>query len=330
MPYRASRQNAYVHPFADEPHPLKVFGTLVDADKLVLCYNPFLRFLIQKQETYLVLLHVRSLFLFTLTVLMATSIAFSQATPDKKDEATPTPTPPPPLVTRDPTKPVTAEQVVESAIVFYGFPAGRPTLNQIRKTTLERGKMTAANAEGKLDVGTYHRWIIRGESLDKEKVRIDYDTPGSRFSLVYNEGNIFGIFNNTVFTPRADLATSFENSMYRGLEGMLRYKENESTIELAGKEKVYGVEFYFVDVTDKKQRKTRYYVSVKSFRVMMLTYEEGGVSYKRRFYNYNYAQGTLVPYRTTLTANEKLVEETEIGTVTFGQKVDEELFKQTR
>jgi len=284
--------------------------------------------LTQKQEIQLVLLRVRSIFLISLAVLTAASLGFAQAAPDKKDEAKPAPTPA--TVLKDPTKPVTADQVVESAIVFYGFPAGRPTLNQIRKTTFERGRVTSTNSEGKTESGTYQRWIIRGDSLEKEKVRIDTDTPGSRFSLVYNEGKIFGIFNNTVFPPRADLANSFENTMYRGLEGMLRYKENESKLELAGRDKIFGVEYYFIDVTDKKERKTRYYVSVKTFRVMMLTYEENGVSYKRRFYNYNYAQGTLVPYRTTLTANEKLIEESEVGTITFGQKVDEELFKENR
>jgi hypothetical protein len=93
------------------------------------------------------------------------------------------------------------------------------------------------------------------------------------------------------------------------------------------KEKELGVEFYMIDLTDSKQRKTRYYVSVKSFRVMMLTYEDAGIKYKRKFYNYNYAQGTLVPYRTILTANGKVVEETDIGTITFGQKIDEDMFK---
>ncbi len=59
----------------------------------------------------------------------------------------------------------------------------------------------------------------------------------------------------------------------------------------------------------------------------MLTYEDSGVKYRRKFYDYNYAQGTLVPYRSVLWADEKKVEETEIGTITFGQKVDEGLFK---
>ena len=59
----------------------------------------------------------------------------------------------------------------------------------------------------------------------------------------------------------------------------------------------------------------------------MLSYEEAGVKYRRKFYDYKYAQGTLVPYQTKLWADDKEIESTEIGTITFGQKVDEELFK---
>ena len=50
------------------------------------------------------------------------------------------------------------------------------------------------------------------------------------------------------------------------------------------------------------------------------------MKYRRKYYDYNYAQGTLVPYRTVLWADGKIVEETEIGTVTYGQKIDEALF----
>jgi len=81
-------------------------------------------------------------------------------------------------------------------------------------------------------------------------------------------------------------------------------------------------------VTDKQSRKTRFYVSSKSFRVMMLEYEEAGVKYKRKFYDYNYAQGTLVPYRSVLWANERQVEEVEIGTITFGQRIEETMFQE--
>jgi hypothetical protein len=59
---------------------------------------------------------------------------------------------------------------------------------------------------------------------------------------------------------------------------------------------------------------------------MMLDYEQDSVKYRRKFYDYNYAQGTLFPYRTTLWAGDKMIEETEVGTISFGQKIDDAMF----
>ena len=255
---------------------------------------------------------------------------FSQITTTPKTEqpkpvAKPTATPDQKLVAA---KPVTADQVVEAALIFaYAYPGGRATLNQIRKTTLERGKATFTAADGKIDQATYQRFVIRAETLDKEKIRLDQEFPNARYSLVFAAEKIYGIFNNSVFSPREDASKGFENQIIHGIEPLLRFKEDGSKLELGTREKIMGVDYYVIDLTDKKERKTRYYVSAKSFRVMMLTYEEAGVKYKRKFYDYNHAQGTLVPYRTVLWANDKIVEETNIGTITFGQKVDDELFK---
>ena len=168
---------------------------------------------------------------------------------------------------------------------------------------------------------------MRGETLSKERIRLDQEFPNARYSLIFNDEKIFGLYNNTVFTPRQEASKNFENQIVHGLEALLRYKENESKLEMAEREKIMGVDFYVIDVTDKKNHKTRFFVSAKSFRVLMLTYEDGGVKYRRKFYDYNYAQGTLVPFRSVLWADDKIIEETEIGTVTFGQKVDDDLFR---
>ena len=227
---------------------------------------------------------------------------------------------------KDGTKPVTAEQVVESSLLVYAFPGGREKLNQIRKTAFERGKVSTTNAEGKVERATYQRWTLRGATRDKEKIRLDQEFPDARYALIYTDDKIIGVYNNAIFTPRDDAARAFQNQITFGIESLLRYKEFESKIEYAGREKQLGVEYYLIDLTDKQQRKARFYVSVKTFRVMAIEFEDAGVKYRRRFYNYNYAQGTLVPYRSVLYANDKMVEETEVGTVTFGQKIDETMF----
>ncbi|MGQ0543390.1 MAG: hypothetical protein ACT4O9_16335, partial [Blastocatellia bacterium] len=137
---------------------------------------------------------------------------------------------------------------------------------------------------------------------------------------------VFGIFNDSIFTPREDASNAFQNQIFHSIDAFLRYKENESTIALGGREKVMGVDFYLLDMTDKQNRKTRYFISVKSLKVMMLEYEFEGAKYRRRFYDYKYAQGTLFPYRSVLSSEDKVLEEIDIGTITFGQKIDEGLF----
>lgn len=276
-------------------------------------------------------LSFRTIFLFILLTAACASLAFAQNVTvskekteksDKKDEKSNNK-----QQNVDLSK-LTAEQVAESAIVIYGGLLGRQNLNQIRKTTLERGKIYITDAKGRTETANYERWISRGESLNKEKIRLDQTFPDAKYSLVYNGEKIFGLYNDSVFTPREDASSAFQNQIWHGLEGLLRYKENESKLELSGREKIMGVDFFLVDVTDKQNRQTRFYVSSKSFRVMMLEYEDAGVKYRRKFYDYNYAQGTLVPYRTVLWANDKQIEETEIGTITFGQKVEDTMFQE--
>ena len=230
------------------------------------------------------------------------------------------------VITKDTGKTATAEQVAESVIFIYGLGGGRATLNQIRKTALERGKISVTNPEGRTDQATYQRWTQRAETLSKEKIRLDQEFPKGSYALVFNDEKIFGVVDNSVFTPTEDASRAFENQIVHGLEALLRYKENDSKINLAGREKLLGVDYYLLDVTDKQSRTTRFYISAKSFRVMMLDYEQAGIKYRRKFYDYNYAQGTLVPFRSTLFAGDKIIEETEVGTITFGQKIDEAIF----
>ncbi len=274
-----------------------------------LCYNP--QEFIFTRENYLVLLRFNKFILLAFLLLSFSSIFAQDKTNEKANQ----------------TKGLTVEQIVESTIFVYGFPGGRETLNQIRKTTFERGKTTQISLDGKQETSNFERYTLRGESLEKEKIRLEQEFPNVRYGLIYDGEKVFGIFNESVFTPREEVLFSFQNQIWRGLEAMLRYKENGSTLTLDGKEKIAGVEFYRVDVTDKQNRKTRFFISTKSFRVMMLEYTENNVKYLRKFYDYNYAQGTLVPYRTVLWAGDKQIEETATATVSFGLKIEESTFK---
>jgi len=254
--------------------------------------------------------------------------AAPQATPSATPQATPQPTPKEKTAKLDknaPLKPVTAEQLAEGTLIVYG---GRGGIAQMGRTTLEHGKMTITNADGSSDSATYEKRILRGESQEKDRWRIDQKFPSVEFALVYN-AKIFGLLNDSVFTPRADAVAAFEAQMYHGLDALLRYKENGSKLEMGEKQKNLGVEYYTLDITDKHDRKTRYFISVKTLRVMWLEYTANSVKYTRRFYDYRYAQGLLVPYRSVLLADDKQIEESWVSTVTYGQKVEESYFSES-
>jgi hypothetical protein len=263
-----------------------------------------------------------------LAALCLASVLGIAAQDDKTTEKPKKQEKPKPQPTVDLSKAATAEQVAESTIMVYGGYRGRENLQQIRRTTVEAGKTVITGADRTSEQISYTKRIIRGESLDKERIRIDQEISGSRYSLIYNNGSVFGLFNETVFTPKDEAVSGFQNQLWHGLEALLRYKENGATLVLkTGREKYMNVEYYVLDVTDKQNRQTRFFISTRTLRVMSLEYTEDAVKYARKFYDYRYAQGTLVPYRTTLSAGDRQIEESTVSTITFGQKVEEEVFQ---
>ena len=260
-------------------------------------------------------------FLATAALVAAQNNAGKQDKQDKQDkQKTPT------FDIKNPN----AEQLAELTIFAYG---GRPVLTQIRKTEVETGRTTRPNAEGKTDEATYERRVMRGETLEKDRVRVNQRVPQAEYALIYDGAKTFGIINTTTFTPREEADRAFQAQMFHSLDALLRYKENGSTLKLAGKEKNMNVEYFMLDVTDKQGRTTRYNISAKLFRVSSLEYSlpltagAQPTKFVRRFYDYRPAQGTLVPYRSVLFADGKQIEETNVLTVTFGSKIDDAQFQ---
>jgi len=229
---------------------------------------------------------------------------------------------------KDDTK-FTAEQIVESVILIYGT---RPGLEQIRRNGVERGKITRTNGEGTTEEADYERRFIRGENLDKDKIRLDQKLPTMEYSLIFRDGKLSGMINGAAFTPRQDATVSFISQHHHSIDSLLRYKECGSTITLVGKEQQKGLDLYVIDLTDKEKRKTRFFISVRSLRVLWLEYEEGvpggvPVKYMRKFLDYRVVQQTLAPYRTTLFEDGRQSQETRVLTITYGVKVSDSIFK---
>jgi hypothetical protein len=238
--------------------------------------------------------------------------------------------------TKEPEKPkqdskekFTAEQIVESVIFLYGT---RPGMEQIRRYGVERGKITRYPAEGNPDEANYERRFVRGENLDKDKIRLDQKLPTMEYSLIFEDGKLWGLINGAAFTPRQDATTNFISQHHHSLDTLLRYKECGSTITLAGKEQQKGLELYLIDLVDKEKRKTRFFISARSLRVLWLEYEEGPpggvpVKYTRKFLDYRTVQQTLAPYRIVLLENGRESQVTNVLTITYGVKVSDSIFK---
>ena len=232
--------------------------------------------------------------------------------------------------TVDDPKQFTVDQIVESVILIYGTRAG---LDHIRRYGVEHGKITSFKPDGNSEEANYERRFVRGESLEKDKIRLDQKMSTMEYSLIYGDGKLWGLINGTAFTPRQDAASSFLAQHLHSIDSLLRYKECGSTITLVGKDQQKGLDLYIVDLVDKEKRKTRFYISTRSLRVLWLEYDEAptpgatSVKYTKRFLDYRAVQQTLVPYRILLLEDGRQSQETRILNVTYGVKVDDAIFK---
>jgi hypothetical protein len=260
----------------------------------------------------------------------ATALQSKEVTAPQGKEVTP---PKRKQVTAPQGKEITAEVVVESAIAVAGNGFGRAILTQIRRNGLEIGRETRTRPDGRSEESRYERRFVFGDKPEKDKVRVDSKTPQAEYTLVYGEGRLFGIINGATFTPRPDTAADFIAQQAHSIDALLRYKENESKISSAGKDKQQGIEMYVIDLVDKSNRKTRYFISARTFRILLLEYEETPpgsstpIKYTKRFYDYRLAQSTQVPFRTVTMEDGKQTVETHILTITYGVKMDDALFK---
>jgi hypothetical protein len=223
----------------------------------------------------------------------------------------------------------TVEQVVESVILVYG---SRQALDHIRKNGIERGKITRFTSQGASEESNYERRFIRGENLDKDQIRIDQKLPTMEYSLIFGDGKLFGVVNGAAFTPRQEAVTSFLDQHHHSIDTLIRYKECGATINLVGKDQQKGLDLFIVELVDKEKRKTRYYISAKTLRILWLEYEDsvaGGtpVKYMVKFLDYRPVQQTWVPYRTVLFEDGRQSQETRVLTITYGIKLDDSIFK---
>jgi hypothetical protein len=224
-------------------------------------------------------------------------------------------------------KAVTAEQVAETVVLVYG---SRDRLQQIRRTGVERGRITRTGSDGAPQEIAYERAFKRGDTLEKDKIRLDQRMSSLQYSLIYTDGRVTGMLRGTPFTPKEEDVTTLLTERVHGIDALLRYKESGAAVKYNGKESQKGLDLWVLELTDKENHATRYFISSKTGRILWLEYDEGSgpsaVKFRRTFHDYRVVQNTLVPYRTVLYAGDRQVEESQVLTVTYGVKMDDAMF----
>jgi hypothetical protein len=226
-------------------------------------------------------------------------------------------------------KTFTAEQIAETVVLIYG---SRQGMAQIRRTAVERGTITRTAQDGQAESITYSRTFKRGDTYEKDKIRLDQHLPSIEYSLIYTDGKVTGLLRGTPFTPREADVTTIMSDRLHGLDSLLRYKESGSTVKFVGNESQKGIELWVIELSDKGGNSTRYYISSKTGRVLWLEYDQPTTpgsppqKFKRTFHDYRVVQGTLVPYRTVLYEGDRKVEESQVLTVTYGVKTEDSVF----
>ena len=231
-----------------------------------------------------------------------------------------------------------AEGVVEVAILAYG---GRQQLQNARANVQEQGTIRLATDQGD-STGTFMLRSIRRDKSWEDLLRVDLDlTPpgaesqsGVDYTIAFNGASVWSAQNDRYLTTRPEVEEAFKAQLVRDYITLLRYKEDGSKIELKDPETIVGLQAYVVELTLPDGKKTKYWLSAKTFRILHLEYEvktaEGQPTKFRISYYYTpprVAQNTLVPTRRVMTQDGKFVQEISISTLNFSQKLDQEIFQ---
>jgi hypothetical protein len=235
------------------------------------------------------------------------------------------------------------ESIVEVAIIAYG---GRKQLETVRGSIQEEGAIKLATDQGELN-GTFMLRSMRKEKTWQDLLRVDLSlnppdperTSGSvptvKYIIGFNGASVWSAQNNQYVTPRPEADAAFRAQLTHEYMALLRYKEDGSKIELIGPETVVGVDTNVIELTNTNGEKTRFWLSVKTYRVLHSEYQlklgddQPATKYRvSYFYTPNrVVQNTLVPSRRVMYQDGKFVQEITLTNIVYSAKLDPEVFQ---
>lgn len=223
---------------------------------------------------------------------------------------------------------LTGEQIAELVILSYG---GRTEWKHVRNNGILEGTIRLSTDSQELN-GRLVRKFIRKEGLGEDQTRIDVELPTQRLTFGYNGYTVWAARDGVGFTPTPDAETSFLASLKHNHDALINYREQECKVEYSGFETVVGIPTIVLDLTHRDGAKTRYYVSVKTYRILHLEYEIAlrpdapATKFKESFFDFRPVQNTLVPTKVILFENGRFVQEINYTQIKYHTKIDENEF----
>jgi hypothetical protein len=233
------------------------------------------------------------------------------------------------------------EQIVETSIFAYG---GRKQLETVRAAIQEEGTIRLASDQGDL-TGSYSLRAMRREKSWQDLLRVDLEMsppggadankPTIKYVIGFNGASVWSAQNGQYMTLNPSAERAFRAQLTHEYTALLRYKEDGSKIEMVGPDTVVGVDTNMIDLTTPTGDKTRFWVSLKTYRVVQCEYEikldesQPPTKYLLKYFYtpFKVVQNTLVPVRRVMTQDNKFVQEITITNAVYSAKLDPEVFQ---
>jgi hypothetical protein len=236
-----------------------------------------------------------------------------------------------------------AEALTEVIIYAYG---GRKALETARVAIVEEGNIRLATDQGDI-TGTFSLRSIRRDKswLDLLRTDLELNTPETaqrqgapksiRYVIAHNGATVWSAQNDQYTNPRPEAEGAFRAILSHEYTTLLRYKEDGSKLELQKPETVTGIQANVIDLTTPDGKKTRFWVSTKTYRILHSEYElklssdSPGIKYRISYYYtpWKVVQNTVVPARRVMTQDGKFVQEINLTNIVYSAKLDPEIFQ---
>jgi len=123
--------------------------------------------------------------------------------------------------------------------------------------------------DGRNERASYERRFVRGESLEKDKIRLESEGAYPRIFLIYGGGRLWGIINGALHSAQDAANTSFRNSVTASTRCCATRKRFHADF---GRQEAEGIDLHVLDLVDKDKHPLAI-ISAKTLHILWLEYE---------------------------------------------------------